>query len=165
MDGTAGHESTPRRKAMRPIRRILFPTDFSEYADDAWPYATRFGRDFGAEVHVLHIVTQVPGVYTDGLAYGPRDLAEHMEAEARQALDRMVDDAKAMGLAARSSVRTGIAFQEILDYADAEAIDLIVMATHGRTGLAHVLLGSVTERVVRRAPCPVLTVRHPAMRV
>ncbi|RPJ74176.1 MAG: universal stress protein [Acidobacteria bacterium] len=150
---------------MRPIRRILFPTDFSEYADDAWPYATRFGRDFGAELHVLHVLTQVPGVYTDGLAYGPKDLADHMQAEARHALERLVDEAKQLGLAASASVRSGVAFQEILDYAHAQAIDLIVMATHGRTGLAHALLGSVTERVVRRAPCPVLTVRHPAMRV
>jgi nucleotide-binding universal stress UspA family protein len=150
---------------MRPIRRILFPTDFSEYAEDAWPYATTLARDFGAELHVLHVLTPAPKVYTDGLAYGPRDLAENMQAEALAALEPLVAGAKDLGLAAQASVCAGVAFQEILTYAGVHDIDLIVMATHGRTGLAHALLGSVTERVVRRAPCPVFTVRHPAMRV
>jgi nucleotide-binding universal stress UspA family protein len=150
---------------MRPIRRILFPTDFSEYAEDAWSYATKFAKDFGAELHLLHVVSPPPGMaYTEGFAYDPKDLAEHLVADAGASLERIVGTAKDLGLTARSHVCVGTPFHEILEYAHSHDIDLIVMATHGRTGLAHALLGSVTEKVVRKAPCPVFTVRHPAMR-
>jgi nucleotide-binding universal stress UspA family protein len=76
----------------------------------------------------------------------------------------MVAAAKSRGLIFRREVRVGVDFREILDYAVKHEIDLIVMATHGRTGLAHALLGSVAEKVVRKSRCPVLTIKHPAMK-
>jgi nucleotide-binding universal stress UspA family protein len=152
-------------RPMRPIRRILFPTDFSEYAEDAWPYATRFAADFAAELHLLHVVSPPPPfVCTEGMMYDPKDMEENRVADAEAALRPLVGTAKDLGLTARWHVGTGVPFHEILEYARRHDVDLIVMATHGRTGLAHALLGSVTEKVVRQAPCPVLTVRHPAMR-
>jgi nucleotide-binding universal stress UspA family protein len=152
-------------RSMRPIRRILFPTDFSEYAEDAWPYAVRFAKEFDAELHLLHVVAPPPAlVYTESIVYDPKDLEDSRVADAEVALGRLVGAAQDLELTARSRVCTGVPFHEILEYARGQDIDLIVMATHGRTGLAHALLGSVTEKVVRRAPCPVLTIRHPAMR-
>jgi universal stress protein A len=150
---------------MRPFRRILFPTDFSDYAEDAWSYATRFAKDFAAELHLLHVVSPSPPlVYTEGMAYDPKDMEDTRVADARTALDRLVGTGGDLGLVVQSFVCTGVPFHEILQYARSRDIDLIVMATHGRTGLAHALLGSVTEKIVRSAPCPVLTIRHPAMK-
>ena len=150
---------------MRPIRRILFPSDFSDYAEDAWSYAVRFAKDFDAELHLLHVVSPPPQmVYAEAMTYDSKDMEESRVADAEVALGRLVGAAKSAGLTARSHVRAGVPFHEILEYARTHDIDLIVMATHGRTGLAHALLGSVTEKIVRKAPCPVLTIRHPAMR-
>lgn len=151
---------------MLPIRRLLFPTDFSEYADHAWSYALTFAKEFGAEVHLLHVVAPPPRL-TEAYAvnFNPDALVTAQKSEANAFLDRLVQSARDLGLLFHSEVRLGVDFREILDYAAKHEIDLIVMATHGRTGLAHALLGSVTEKVVRKAPCPVLTIKHPAMKL
>lgn len=150
---------------MVPIRRILFPTDFSEPADHAWPFALHFAQEFGAEIHLLHVVAPPPRM-TEAYAAGfdPEKFAEVLTAEANASLDRFVRKAKTRNILSQSEVRIGVDFHEIVDYARSRQIDLIVMATHGRTGLAHALIGSVAEKVVRKAPCPVLTVKHPAMK-
>ncbi len=151
---------------MLTIRRILFPTDFSEPAEYAWPYALTFAQEFGAEVHLLHVVAPPPRL-TEAYAvnFDPERMVKSLTAEANASMDRQVEAAKSRGLLFRREVRVGVDFREIVDYATKHDIDLIVMATHGRTGLAHVLLGSVAEKVVRKAPCPVLTVKHPALKV
>jgi nucleotide-binding universal stress UspA family protein len=150
---------------MVPIRRILFPTDFSEPADHAWPFALHFAQEFGAEVHLLHVVAPPPRM-TEAYAasFDPEKFAAVLTAEAKASLDRFVLAAKERNIASQTEVRIGVDFHEIVDYARTHRIDLIVMATHGRTGLAHALVGSVAEKVVRKAPCPVLTVKHPAMK-
>ena len=150
---------------MVPIRRILFPTDFSEPADHAWPFALHFAQEFGAEIHLLHVVAPPPRM-TEAYAanFDPVKFAEVLTAEANASLDRFVREAKDRNIASQTEVRIGVDFHEIIDYARTHQIDLIVMATHGRTGLAHALVGSVAEKVVRKAPCPVLTVKHPAMK-
>jgi universal stress protein A len=150
---------------MVPIRRILFPTDFSKPADHAWPFALQFAQQFGAEVHLLHVVAPPPHI-TEAYAahFDPERFAAVLTAEANAALDRFVREAKDGNIASRTEVRIGVDFHEIIEYARTHQIDLIIMATHGRTGLAHALVGSVAEKVVRRAPCPVLTVKHPAMK-
>ncbi len=149
---------------MVPIRRILFPTDFSEYAEHAWAYALTFAKEFTAEVHLLHVLPPPPRLTeTYAVNFDPDALLEAQRAEATAHLERQVDGAKAAGLAAQAAIRVGVDYHEILEHARAQAVDLIVMGTHGRTGLAHVLLGSVAEKVVRRAPCPVLTIKHPSM--
>jgi nucleotide-binding universal stress UspA family protein len=151
---------------MVPIRRILFPTDFSEPAEHAWSFALQFAQDFSAEVHVLHVVAPPPRL-TEAYAmnFDPEKFAAALTAEAQTSLDRLIEEAKARNLAFQREVRIGVDFHEIIDYAQKHQIDLIVMATHGRTGLAHALVGSVAEKVVRKAPCPVLTVKHPAMQL
>jgi len=151
---------------MLPIRRILFPTDFSEPAEYAWSYALTLAQEFGAEVHLLHIIAPPPRL-TEAYAvdYAPEKMVGSLSAEADATLDRQIEAAKSRGLVFRREVRVGVDFREIIDYATKHDIDMIVMATHGRSGLAHVLLGSVAEKVVRKAPCPVLTIKHPSMRV
>ena len=151
---------------MLPIRRILFPTDFSEPAEYAWSYALTFAQEFGAEVHLLHVVTPPPRL-TEAYAvnFDPEQTVKALTVEANASMDRQVEAAKSRGLVFRREVRVGVDHREIIDYATKNDIDLIVMATHGRTGLAHVLLGSVAEKVVRKAPCPVLTIKHPSLKV
>ena len=150
---------------MMPIRRILFPTDFSESADHAWMFALQFAQDFGADVHVLHVVAPPPRLTEAySMNFDPAKFSAVVTAEAETFLDRLVEGAKDHHLTFHREVRIGVDFHEIIDYARKHEIDLIVMATHGRTGLAHALVGSVAEKVVRKASCPVLTVKHPAMR-
>ena len=150
---------------MLSIRRILFPTDFSEPAEYAWSYALTFAQEFGAEVHLLHVIAPPPRL-TEAYAvdYNPEKMVGSLSTEADATLDRQIEAAKSRGLVFRREVRVGVDFREIIDYATKHDIDLIAMATHGRSGLAHVLLGSVAEKVVRKAPCPVLTIKHPSMR-
>jgi nucleotide-binding universal stress UspA family protein len=150
---------------MVTIRRILFPTDFSEHADHAWPFALYFAQGFGAEVHLLHVVTPPPRlVEAYSVNFDPEQLTTALTAEANTSMDRLLQAAQERNLTFHREVRVGVDFHEIIDYARVHQIDLIVMATHGRTGLAHALVGSVAEKVVRKAPCPVLTVKHPAMK-
>jgi nucleotide-binding universal stress UspA family protein len=150
---------------MLPIRRILFPTDFSEHAEHAWSYALSFAQEFVAEVHLLHVVTPPPRLAEAyAVNFDPEKMVKALADEANGSMDRMVAAAKSRGLIFRREVRVGVDFREILDYAVKHEIDLIVMATHGRTGLAHALLGSVAEKVVRKSRCPVLTIKHPAMK-
>jgi nucleotide-binding universal stress UspA family protein len=149
---------------MVSIRRILFPTDFSEHAEHAWLFALQFAQVFAAEVHVLHVVAPPPRLTEAySMNFDPEKFAAVLTAEAQTSLDRLVEGAKVRNLTFHQEVRIGVDFREIIDYARKHQIDLIVMATHGRTGLAHALVGSVAEKVVRKAPCPVLTVKHPAM--
>jgi universal stress protein A len=151
---------------MLSIRRILFPTDFSEPAEYAWPYALTFAQEFGAEVHLVHVVAPPPRLTEAYVVdFDPERTVQALTAEANASMDRQVEAATSRGLIFRREVRVGVDYREIIDYATKHDIDLIVMATHGRTGLAHVLLGSVAEKVVRKAACPVLTIKHPSLTV
>lgn len=145
---------------MIQLKRILFPTDFSKRAAEAALYACDFVETFGAELHLLHVIEPHLGSTPQlgmGLAIPKR--VEETEQEANQALDEVLEKAWGKERSVVKAVVKGEAFVEIIRYAKTHDIDLIVMATHGRTGLEHVLIGSVAERVVRKAPCPVLTVR------
>lgn len=151
------------RQIRRPfaIRKVLFTTDFSEYAAHALPYALDAARDHRAELHVLHVVP-TPEFTTQLDVAGPAfDAAALVELEriAQDRIAQVVPDAVAGELRIVPAIRRGHAFVEIVRYAREQAIDLIVLATHGRTGLRHALFGSVAEKVVRKAPCPVLSVR------
>lgn len=123
------------------IRNILVATDFSPFSEQAIRGALALARHFGATLHLLHVV--------------------HRAADRAAALDRLGDfaEAQADGVPFTASVAVGRPDQEIVRYAAREQMDLIVMGTHGRTGLAHVVMGSVAEAVVRTAPCQVLTIR------
>ena len=141
------------------ITRILVPTDFSADADAAVVYALRLASAFGASVGLLHVVENpiAAGVWSSEVYTA--EIAGLQINLVRDAEERLRKYAAEMGAAVTSEVRTGPAARVILEFAKEHGVDLIVMGTHGRTGLAHALMGSVAERVVRLARCPVLTLR------
>jgi nucleotide-binding universal stress UspA family protein len=148
---------------MIDLHRILVPTDFSKHSNNALTYAVAFAEKFGAELHLLHVVQDLALFIPDAVtAMPPVALpVDQITLAAREALDRVIREQGLERFTVRPEVREGTPFAEIIRCAREKDIDLIVMGTHGHTGLAHMLLGSVTEKVVRKAPCPVLTVRHP----
>jgi universal stress protein A len=148
---------------MIDLRRILVPTDFSKYSDVALEYATALAEKFGAEIYLLHVVQDLAVFVPDAVAVTPPIAVpvEQFIAAGREALRRVVSERHLERFAVHPEIREGAPFYEIVRFAKETPADLIVMGTHGHTGLVHVLLGSVTEKVVRKAPCPVLTVRHP----
>lgn len=146
---------------MISLKRILLPTDFSEYSGAARDYACSLVEKFNAELHVLHVLQDLVAMAPEpGMAFPPPgDYLKELEASAKLALEKLPADGLPAGFKVERSLKHGSPFLEIIRYAKEQGIDLIVMGTHGRTGLAHVLLGSVAEKVVRKSPCPVLTVR------
>lgn len=147
---------------MMTLKNVLVATDFSEASDAALTYGRTLARMFGATLHVLHVTENVYLRSFGSEAYVPAvpDLQAEVDEAARKQLDALVIDSDGSGPATRKVLRTANApAREIIEYAAAEGIDLIVMGTHGRTGFAKLFLGSVAERVLATAPCPVLTVR------
>ncbi len=143
------------------IRKVLFPTDFSEFANDTFAKAAALADDYGAELHVLHVV-QTPEMLTQFEAVLPvadASFVAEMEKNAREQLEKVVSDEVRRRLEVKTALRSGVAFLEIVRYAKDEGIDLIVIPTHGHTGLRHALFGSVAEKVIRKAPCAVLSIR------
>jgi universal stress protein A len=134
---------------MRKIRRILVPVDFSPAAGAAFRYASNLGAAFGARLIVLHVIS--PVYYLE-----PADFASLVH-EARLAAEARLS--KLRPAPSRALVEVGIPHDLIVQVAESVGADLIVIGTHGRSGLQRLMLGSVAENVVRHAPCPVLTVR------
>ena len=149
---------------MITLKNILVATDFGEASDTALAYGREFARRFGATLHVLHVVDDV-AARVDLAAGLPPDVGHiqaDFEARARRDLDALVGEDDRRELNAQVVLLTSaVPERTIVAYAADAHIDLIVMGTHGRGPVAHLFMGSVAERVVRRAPCPVLTVRHP----
>ncbi len=144
------------------ISRILVPLDFSAYSDTALRYATTLASRLGASLDLLNVVeSPVPLGSWTGEIYVPNmpELHENLVAEAQDRLDACRGTALAESVPASATVRIGHPAATIVEYANEQRSDLIVLGTHGRTGLAHLLMGSVAEKVLRLAPCPVLTVR------
>jgi nucleotide-binding universal stress UspA family protein len=147
------------------MKRILVPTDFSSASLRALDRAIDLGRRLGAQLIVLHVVEPVYYPMADimyGVGPDLGNVYEEIERAARAQLARLATKLRARGVAVRTLLGSGTAYQVIVDSARKIKADLIVMSTHGRTGLSHVLIGSVADRVVRSAPCPVLTVRGAA---
>lgn len=140
------------------IRQILFPTDFSQPARIAQNYATALAEKFGAELHVLHVVPEIVLPATD--SYTVWTLPEGGMKAQVEAAEKQLQVEFGSNEAVRRSVAVGFPVEEMMKYAEDHAIDLMVVGTHGHTGLSHLLLGSVAEKLVRLAKCPVLTV-HP----
>ena len=143
------------------LNEILVGTDFSEHSTEALRYGCEFCRAFDAELILCHIVerpdllSQLP---PGGEGYFPPNLADIHEQQARTECERLLAEA---GVArSRAVIDHGKAFLEIVRLARDENVDLVIVGTHGRGAVAHMLLGSVAEKVVRKAPCAVLTVRH-----
>jgi len=143
--------------------RIVVATDFSDCAKEAWELATRIAAAPGSELVLAHVLTEVP-LYGEGIlnVETAREIREGTRKWAENALEDWVGKARATGLNVRPALRTGVPYEEIVTLAQDERADLIVIGTHGRGGISRTLLGSVADRVVRLAPCPVLTVREPA---
>jgi len=141
---------------MLPIHTILHPTDFSEHSGHALRFAAGLARDYGARVVVLHAAEVPPVSYFEGVIVS--DPEEPIRA-ARQRLEQL--DVPHAGVPVERRFEVGDPTETILRTAAEIRADLIVMATHGRTGIERFLMGSVAERVVRRAPCPVLTLTAP----
>ena len=138
------------------IHHILSPTDFSEHAKQAVTSAFKLAQTFAAKLSLLHVI-EVP-VYAIEVALP----LEYLERDARRELALLLPEAEAAHVDVTRLVDLGLPYQKILQTAAAEQVDLIIMATHGRTGLGHLVMGSVAEHVVRMAPCPVLTTRPPS---
>ena len=146
------------------IKKILCPTDFSENSEHALKYALALATLSQADLQLFHVVE--PITYPQSTEFFEPVLDEvelmmKMETAFQQQLEDQVTTLKAKYPKIKGKLVTGNTFLEIIQAARDDDVDMIVMGTHGRTGLAHVLIGSVAERVVREAPCPVLTVKHP----
>jgi len=146
--------------------KILAATDFSDDSNYALGFAEELAHKFGAELIVLHVDQPLAPVMVSelspGLDFGAMSrIAEEQRMMALAELEKTSARLRESGLKSRGVLKVGAPFLEIIHTAQAENFDLIVLGTHGHTGLAHVLMGSVAERVVRKSPCPVLTVRHP----
>jgi nucleotide-binding universal stress UspA family protein len=144
------------------ITNILVPVDFSPHAEYAFTYATRLAERFGAKLALLYVVDDsfVTGGWSSEIyVSNVPELMENLIADADGRLATLKASAAALGLTAETAVIRGRPAHAIVEHAKNGGFDLIVMGTHGRTGVSHVVMGSVAERVLRKAPCPVLTVR------
>lgn len=144
---------------MAAFQRILLATDFSETAASATDLALLMARTFQASLDVLHVLETE--ILSDGVAYLPPNYFEELEKQAAEKLEGVIPRAERDKLSVTLALRRGAPFVEIIRYARDQKMDLIVLGTHGRGALAQVIMGNVAERVVRKASCPVLTVRHP----
>jgi nucleotide-binding universal stress UspA family protein len=142
------------------IHHILAPTDFSEVSQQVLIEALALAQTFGARLSLLHVI-ELPAFPLEGLAPATPGvtLLEDWERQAQRELAALLPEADTAKVPLARHAVVGSPYRKIVEMAAAEQVDLIVMATHGRTGLTHLLMGSVAERVVRTAPCPVLTMR------
>src|SRR5215471_21648822 len=144
-------------------QHFLVPLDFSEYANQALDYAIKLANKLGARLTLLHVVQSLPMGGVDMGVTLPYTYIQDLEAEIMESLNNYLERVTAAGLEGEVAMVHGVPFHEIIEMAKAQHVDLIVMGTHGRTGFQHVLLGSVAEKVVRLAPCPVLVARQPTV--
>ena len=142
--------------------RIIVPTDFSACAEEAWGLAQRLAAASGAELVLTHVLVETP-LYSEGpfTMERARQVYEAARRWAAETLEQWAAKARGTGLTVRIALGTGVPHTEIVKLATDERADLVVLGTHGRGGINRALLGSVADRVVRLAPCPVLTVREP----
>ena len=146
---------------MITLHRILIPIDFSPHSEQALKYGVALAEKFEAELFLIHAFQDVSIYQTEVVSGAPPIMppVEQLTASARGAMERLVQEKNLQRFGTHTDIVEGAPVEEIVDYAKEKDIDLIVMGTHGRGWLAHALMGSVAEKVVRKAPCPVLTVR------
>lgn len=152
--------STPRRRAKIELDRILVPVDFSEHSKKALRYAIPFAEQFKASIDLLYVIE--PTIYPADFSFGQvgyPNVENELRERGSEELDTLIRTEIGKRVPAKKVIRMGKAFYEIDQHAREEQIDLIIIATHGHSGVEHVLFGSTAEKVVRHAPCPVLVVR------
>ncbi len=158
---STGSSLSPTFSSQLRLKKILVPIDFSEPSKKALRYAVPFAESFGARVDLVHVVE--PTYYPAEMAYMSGEMAnleEVVEKNARLQLETLASEVIPGQCRGEITVHTGVPFKEIAGTAKELESDLIIISTHGYTGLKHLFMGSTTERVVRIAPCPVLTVRE-----
>ena len=150
----------PVQKLPINIQRILVPIDFSEHSKNALKYAIPFAQKFNASIDLIYVVE--PTIYPADFSFGQigfPNVEEELRTRGSNELGNLMKKEIADKVVSRKIVRTGKPFYEINQYALEENISLIIIATHGHSGMEHILFGSTAEKVVRKAPCPVLVVR------
>ncbi|HHT9124424.1 MAG TPA: universal stress protein [Candidatus Brocadiia bacterium] len=155
---------TEAEKEAIALNKILCPYDFSESSSYALKYAVEFASAYKAKLYLLHVFDIRAYDYGEpvyGISVPTKDAINTIRTELANSIPEKVKKELSASGGLEAIVASGVPFYEIIKFANDNKIDLIVMGTHGRTGLAHILLGSVAEKVVRKASCPVLTVRHP----
>jgi nucleotide-binding universal stress UspA family protein len=153
-------KKTQRKNGELVIRRILVPIDFSVYSKEALDYAVTMGKKFDSELILLYVVE--PAVYPADFSFGQITLPnveQELFDRGTTELDELMHERIGGALTARTLVRTGKPFLEILQTAEEESADMIVIASHGHTGVEHLIFGGTAEKVIRKATCTVLVVR------
>ena len=163
---TQAKKKVASKKLTRPVsstialRKILVPIDFSEYSKKALHYAIPFARQFHAKILLLYVVE--PTIYPADFSFGQigmPNVENELRVKGEQELQELITTEIKGVVPAEGLVKVGLPFVEVVSYAKEESIELIIVATHGHTGVEHVLFGSTAEKIVRKAPCPVLVVR------
>jgi nucleotide-binding universal stress UspA family protein len=148
---------------MQPnIKKVLVPIDFSDYSKSALKYAVNFAKSFGAEMYLVYVVE--PVIYPPDFSMGQiamPSINTEWDDRARDELAKLAKTEISPDVKVKTIIKTGKPFVEIIETAEEEAVDIIIISTHGHTGVEHILFGSTAEKVVRKAPCPVLTLREP----
>ena len=152
-----------RRYAIYIIRNILVPTDFSECSVAAFEHASTFAVMYNAHLHVLHVAKEHAFIPSDSNNSGVEDVQNSNRPTPEDEVRKFVEKILPYQTKVIEAVKYGQPYKEIVNYAGREDIDLIVIATHGRTGVSHMVMGSVAERVVRFSPVPVLTIKPPRL--
>jgi nucleotide-binding universal stress UspA family protein len=150
-------------KDMVKIERILFPTDFSSTAEHALQYALSLASLHKAKLYVMHVIVtpDSPVMFgEEGESISPPS-SEKMEADAKKAAQQLIPEQYTKELEIENIIVRGTPLKAILECAKSHNIELLIMASHGRKGISHMLMGSLAEKVVQMAPCPVLTIKHP----
>ncbi|MDR9467720.1 universal stress protein [Marinospirillum sp.] len=150
---------------MAEYQTLLFATDFSEGATQAVEHARKLARLTGARLHLLHVITELADkrrrrIPADVIDTFIREITRHAEEDMQSFKEKYFADAESLGFEVTYEVSIGTGHEDILKAAEAIQADLIILGTHGRTGIEKVLVGSTAERVVRHSPIPVLTVRN-----
>ena len=144
------------------ISKVLVPIDFSDYSKSALKYAVSFVKHFSAQLILVYVVE--PVIYPPDFSMGQIAIPSvdlDMDKRAIDELNKLAEQEIPSEIKVKSVVKTGKPFIEIIETASEQDVDLIIIATHGHTGMEHILFGSTAEKVVRKAPCPVLTLREP----
>ncbi len=148
---------------MKPeIKKVLVPIDFSDYSKSALNYAVDFAKHFNAELFLIYVVE--PVIYPPDFSMGQIAIPSidlDMDKRANEELENLARKQIPKDLSTKTIVKTGKPFVEIIDTAKQIDADIIIIATHGHSGVEHILFGSTAEKIVRKAPCPVLTLREP----